>query len=103
MEGTLLGVPSLAFSLMDGHDQFTAAARVARLVAMRALVEGLPPKTLLNVNVPAGEPRGLRFTRLGHRVYSDKIVEDVGPRGRTQYWLGPRGPPWEGARGNEQG
>src|SRR5207249_5986705 len=39
MEGTLLGVPSLAFSLMDGHDQFTAAARVARLVAMRARSE----------------------------------------------------------------
>src|SRR2546428_3317523 len=62
MEGTLLGVPSIAVSLMDGHDDLAAAARVARLVAMRTLVEGLPPKTLLNVNVPAREPQGLRFT-----------------------------------------
>jgi len=103
MEGTLLGVPSLAFSLMDGHDQFTAAARVARLVAMRALVEGLPPKTLLNVNVPAGEPRGLRFARLGHRVYSDKIVEHVDPRGRTHYWLGTGEPTWEALDGTDMG
>src|ERR671910_508111 len=56
MEGTLLGVPSIAVSLMDGVDDFAAAARVARLVAIRTLVEGLPPKTLLNVNVPPGQP-----------------------------------------------
>src|SRR5438876_4944685 len=103
MEGTLLGVPSIAVSLMYGHDDFVAAARVARLVAMRALVEGLPPKTLLNVNVPAGEPKGLRFTRLGHRVYSDKIVEHVDPRGRTHYWLGTGEPTWETLEGTDMG
>src|SRR5712664_2583570 len=37
MEGTLLGVPSLAVSLMDGGDVATAA-RVARLIALRVLV-----------------------------------------------------------------
>jgi 5'-nucleotidase len=103
MEGTLLGVPSIAFSLLDGHTDFSAAARVARLVAMRTLVEGLPPKTLLNVNVPAGSPRGLRFTRLGHRVYSDKIVEHVDPRGRTHYWLGTGEPTWETLEGTDMG
>jgi len=103
MEGTLLGVPSIAFSLIDGHDDFAAAARVARLVVMRALVEGLPPKTLLNVNVPAGTPRGLRFTRLGHRVYSDKIVEHVDPRGRTHYWIGTGEPTWEALEGTDMG
>src|SRR5437773_8939922 len=58
MEGTLLGVPSLAVSLVDGGD-FDGAAAIARLLAMRALVTALPPKTLLNVNVPAGVPRGI--------------------------------------------
>src|SRR5207247_1656676 len=53
MEGTLLGVPSIAISLVEG-DELEAAARVARQVAMRVLVSGLPPMTLLNVNVPAG-------------------------------------------------
>src|SRR5216684_8608242 len=53
MEGTLLGVPSLAVSLVDGGD-FDGAAAIARMLATRVLVTGLPPKTLLNVNVPAG-------------------------------------------------
>src|ERR671930_957380 len=50
MEGTLLGVPSIAVSLADGGD-FAEAGRVARLIVMRVLVEGLPDKTLPNVNV----------------------------------------------------
>src|SRR5262245_17402006 len=66
MEGTILGVPSVAVSLVEGGD-FEVAGRVARLIAMRVLVSGLPPKTLLNVNVPAQAPRGIRLARLGHR------------------------------------
>src|SRR5439155_845087 len=81
------GVHSIAVSLVDGGD-FDQAARVARLLALRVLVVGLPRKTLLNVNVPATAPRGIRITRLGHRVYSGKIVEQVDPRGRSHYWIG---------------
>ena len=102
MEGTLLGVPSVAVSLADGED-FGHAARVARLVAMRVLVNGLPPKTLLNVSVPAGAPHGLRVTRLGHRVYSEKIVEQTDPRGRTHYWIGAGPPEWEALDGTDMG
>ncbi|HUK62616.1 MAG TPA: hypothetical protein VLV15_04760, partial [Dongiaceae bacterium] len=86
----------------DGGD-LAAAGRAARLVAMRTLVEGLPPKTLLNVNVPPKAPRGLRFTRLGHRVYSGKIVEHVDPRGRTHYWLGSGQAEWEALDGTDMG
>ncbi|MBI3638035.1 MAG: 5'/3'-nucleotidase SurE [Candidatus Rokubacteria bacterium] len=93
MEGTLLGVPSIAVSLLNDGD-LAEAGRVARLVATRLLVEGLPGKTLLNVNVPPGTPRGMRVTRLGHRTYSDKIVEQTDPRGRTHYWIGGGEPEW---------
>jgi 5'-nucleotidase len=102
MEGTLLGVPSIAVSLVDGGD-FATAGRAARLVAMRILVEGLPPKTLLNVNVPRDPPRGIRFARLGHRVYTGKVVEQVDPRGRTHYWLGGGPPQWEALAGTDMG
>src|SRR5207249_705737 len=78
MEGTLLGVPSIAVSLVDDGD-LAMAGRVAALVAARVLVEGLPAKAFLNVNVPAAPPRGLRMTQLGHRVYTGKI----GRRGIT--------------------
>jgi len=100
MEGTLLGVPSLAVSLLDGGD-FGQAGRVARLVAARLLVEGLPAKTLLNVNVPARAPRGVRVSRLGHRVYTEKIVEQQDPRGRSHYWIGAGEPRWETLEGTD--
>ena len=100
MEGILLGVPSIAVSLVEG-DEFADAARVARQVAMRVLVSGLPPKTLLNVNVPAEPPRGIRVTRLGHRVYSGKIVEQIDPRGRTHYWIGGGEPAWDLLEGSD--
>jgi 5'-nucleotidase len=100
MEGTLLGVPSFAVSLLDGGD-LQEAARVARLVAARVLVEGLPRKTLLNVNVPPQAPRGIRVTRLGHRVYTEKIVEQRDPRGRTHYWIGAGDPRWEALEGTD--
>jgi len=102
MEGTLLGVPSIAISLMDGGD-VAEAARVAKLIAMRVLVSGLPPKTLLNVNVPGVPPRGIRLTRLGQRMYSEKIVEQTDPRGRTHYWIGAGPPQWEALEGTDMG
>jgi 5'-nucleotidase len=102
MEGTLLGVPSLAVSLAEGAD-FAEAARVARQVALRVLVSGLPPKTLLNVNVPHGAVKGLRVTRLGHRVYQGKIVEQADPRGRVHYWIGGGPPAWESLEGTDMG
>jgi 5'-nucleotidase len=102
MEGTLLGVPSVAVSLAPGGD-FAEAARIARLIAMRVLVEGLPDKTLLNVNVPAGPPRGIELARLGHRVYDGKIVEQADPRGRTHYWIGGGPPQWSALEGTDMG
>ena len=102
MEGTILGVPSVAVSLVDGGD-FEVAGRVARLIAMRVLVSGLPPKTLLNVNVPARTPRGIRLARLGHRVYMDKIVEQADPRGRSHYWIGGGDARWDALEGTDMG
>jgi 5'-nucleotidase len=96
MEGTLLGVASMAVSQAEGETAgFEAAGRVAQLVAARLLVEGLPAKTLLNVNVPRGEVSGIRMTRLGHRVYREKVIEEVDPRGRPYYWIGAGPPEWQ--------
>jgi len=102
MEATLLGVPAIAVSLLDGGNLADAAA-AARLVAMRVLVDRLPPKTLINVNVPPQTPKGIRLARLGHRVYSDKIVEQQDPRGRSHYWLGGGEPAWGALDGTDMG
>lgn len=92
IEGTLLGIPSIAVSLvMRGQGRFDVAARFASRLASSVLDQGLAPDTLLNVNVPAiaaDEIRGYAITRQGKRRYGDAIVEKVDPRGRKYYWIG---------------
>ena len=80
MEGTLLGLPAFAISLLGRGDfRFEVAARFARRLAAWVFERGLPPDTLLNVNVPApldGEPiRGFALTRMGRRRYGDAIID----------------------------
>ncbi|MBI2962491.1 MAG: 5'/3'-nucleotidase SurE [Deltaproteobacteria bacterium] len=92
-EGTLLDIPSIAVSLVGRRTfRFDAAARFAERLAAFTLDAGLPPNTLLNVNVPQTEdgavPRRFQITRLGRRRYGDVIVEKTDPRGRAYYWLG---------------
>jgi 5'-nucleotidase len=102
MEGTLLGVASMAVSQAEPEPGgFEAAGEVARAVATRVLVEGLPRQTLLNVNVPSGKPQGIRLARLGHRVYSAKAIREVDPRGRPYYWIGAGAPEWAEDEGTD--
>jgi 5'-nucleotidase len=102
MEGTLLGVPAMAVSQADPDGaSFEEAARIARVIAARLLVEGLAPQTLINVNVPREAPKGIRMTRLGHRVYSEKAVRETDPRGRPYYWIGAGPPVWDEDEGSD--
>ena len=65
-EGTLIGIPSVAISQeIETGFTFDAAADFAARLAGRLLEQPLPPGTLINVNVPAGPPRGVRVARLG--------------------------------------
>ena len=92
IEGTLLGIPSIAVSLVELRNfSFEAAAEFAGALAARVLEKGLPSGTLLNVNVPllpAQELKGWRLTCQGKRRYIEKVVERVDPRGRKYYWIG---------------
>jgi len=91
-EGTVSGIPSLAASL-DTYENadFTYAAQFVAYLANEVLCHGLPRNVLLNVNVPsvpAGEIEGVEITRLGRRLYRDKLVKRQDPRGREYYWIG---------------
>src|ERR671934_579620 len=89
LEATILGVPGLAFSLCarENYD-FTEAARFAVTAVRKVLSEGLPEGTLLNVNVPPGEVRGVRVTRQGIKNARPIITEHIDPRGKPYFWIG---------------
>ena len=89
LEATILGVPGLAFSLVAReHYDFTEAARFSAAAVRRALEEGLPEGTLLNVNIPQGRIRGARVTRQGVKNARPLVTEHIDPRGKAYYWIG---------------
>ena len=89
LEATILGVPGLAFSLVVNRKQnFNESAKVAKTMTEKALSEGLPKGTLLNINVPKGEPKGFRITKQGFKDARPVISEHIDPRGKPYYWIG---------------
>lgn len=103
MEGTLLGIPSIAVSLvgLKSFDFKSAAAFAAKLTRF-VFKHSLPPDTLLNVNVPSVKTiKGHRITVQGKRTFGDTIVEKIDPRGRKYYWIGGEIIKIEGGRGTD--
>lgn len=92
-EGTLLGIPSFAISLVSrSHFKFDVAARFALRMARSILQRGLPKNTFLNVNVPNLDEKQIKSYQITHqgRLIHDGngVVEKVDPRGRKYYWIG---------------
>jgi 5'-nucleotidase len=92
-EGTLLGIPSFAISLVSrSHFKFEVAAQFARRVARYMIKRGLPRNTFLNINVPnldAREIKSYRITQQGRWIHNGKaVIEKMDPRGRKYYWIG---------------
>lgn len=91
IEAAILGFPALAVSLaaFDSLD-YRFAARVAAYLAGHLVGRGLPPDTLLNVNVPATEAAtiaGISVTKLSGHKWHDTFEERADPRGRSYFWL----------------
>jgi len=95
MEGFLLGLPSIAFSLVQkGNAHMESAARVARDIVQRYVANPWPAPMLLNVNIPNrpyDEIGPAEVTRLGKRHHAEPVIPAKNPRGETVYWIGPAG------------
>jgi 5'-nucleotidase len=97
-EAIILGLPGIAvsqqsdkremdFRLGDAFAFEVAARFTARIVAELATMP-LSPGTLLNINVPAGEPDGVQVTTLGKRIYRDELKhKTTDDEGRQLYWI----------------
>jgi 5'-nucleotidase len=97
LEGIVLGLPAIAVSQQSGAGALdyrfdggfgfdVAASFVARMIARIEDVP-LPAGTLLNINVPAGEPDGVEVATLGKRIYRDELKLDTEEEGRRRYWI----------------
>ncbi len=89
LEATILGIPALAFSLVSTRAyDFKPSATIAAVLMQKALDDGLPKGTLLNVNVPKAGIKGIRVTKQGFKNSRPVISEHIDPRGKPYYWIG---------------
>jgi 5'-nucleotidase len=106
LEGTMLGVPSVAMSLNLGRQgepeekeklHIETGVVIARELAGLIGENGLAEDVFLNVNVPnipVEKVEGVEITRLGKRIYRDRIIKRRDPQGREYYWIGGESPSW---------
>lgn len=101
MEGTILGIPSIAISFVGDREERLRdyAPRVRALLASLLTRDDFPEETFFNVNLPPQHPddvRGVRVTALGRRVYSDSLTRNQDPHGQEYFWIGGGQSHWTG-------
>jgi 5'-nucleotidase len=93
MEGRYLKHHAMAVSLV-GKQHFESAAKVARQLVKGMQQLQLPPRCIINVNVPDlpyAEIKGIKVTKLGTRELGASAIDARDPRGHQCYWIGPVG------------
>jgi 5'-nucleotidase len=112
-EGIILGIPAIALSQQAtvggmgygsgaGRFDFSVAAAFTRGLVERLAGEPMPEATLINVNVPAGEPDAVEVTTLGKRIYNDKLdLLGENEDGRRRYQIYGYSPGWEEIEGTD--
>lgn len=93
MEGTIQRIPAVAFSLVSRDDQYPyeVTRPWVRAVLTEVTGNGMPDRSMLNVNMPApslADFAGFRVTRLGNRMYSNDIWTREDPRHGEYLWIG---------------
>jgi 5'-nucleotidase len=97
LEGVVLGIPAIAVSQQSGAATLdynfaggfgfeVAAQFVARLIE-RIDDLPMPPRTLLNVNVPSCKPAGVEVASLGRRIYRDELKLEREEQNSRRYWI----------------
>ncbi len=92
IEGSMEGIPSIGFSLLDYRfdADFTQAKKYIQNVVSNVLEHGLPRGICLNVNIPAveaSELRGVKVCRQARGNWEEEFDHRQDPRGKDYYWL----------------
>jgi 5'-nucleotidase len=110
-EGVILGLPAIAVSQQSAAREmdfrlgtefdFSHAARFVAGIVGELDEVPLPAGTLLNINVPAGDPQGVEVTKLGKRIYRDQLRLHTEEETRKRYWIYGADPGFEDEPGTD--
>ena len=92
IEGMTMGIPSIAFSLRVDFSKelkldFSHGKEHIKQIVEMVSRNGLPNRTLLNVNFPDAETKGIRLASQSEHSYEDSVIERIDPNGKPYYWL----------------
>ena len=98
LEGAILGIPSVAFSIGTRTcKDFTLTGKVVYQISKQILDAGILPRTILNVNIPEhpdpacideyAQGKGYSLTVHGSSDWQDNIEQRIDPENRTYFWL----------------
>lgn len=98
-EGCIYGLPALAVSLDDTawHPDFSESIAYT-LQVVRLFQQGLqlPPQTLLSLNVPKGQAKGLKVCPMTVGRFVEEFVHSQDGKGKAIHWLTGHQIPFEG-------
>ena len=92
LEGTIAGVPSIGFSLLDYSQDadFSQSEEHVLRIARHTLENGLPSGICLNVNIPKlirEQIKGIKVCRQSNGYWEENFDERMNPMGKKYYWL----------------
>ena len=92
IEASVRGVPAIGFSLLDYSlkANFNPTKNIIKTITIKALSEGIPTRTALNVNFPnldQSEIKGIKVCNQANTYWIEKFDKRINPQGREYYWL----------------
>ncbi|MGB4655778.1 MAG: 5'/3'-nucleotidase SurE [Bacteroidales bacterium] len=92
IEGAMSDIPAVGFSLCDymPDANFDHCIDAVKSIVANVLEEKLPPRVVLNVNIPAascGKIKGVKVTRQADAYWDERFDKRTDPHGREYYWL----------------
>ncbi len=89
IEGAIMGVPSVGFSI-DSHSWQVDLSKIQPYI--EELIEllfskGMPKGNCWNVNFPKGEIKGLKVCRQSDGMWQKEYAKNTDPNGKDYYWL----------------
>jgi 5'-nucleotidase len=92
IEGSMEGIPSIGFSLLDYRfdADFQQCRKYVQQLARTVLKRRLPHGICLNVNIPAvkqNELKGIKICRQAKANWEEEFDHRKDPRGKDYFWL----------------
>ena len=92
IEGAIMSIPSVAFSILDysWENDYSQYEKFVQSIVRNVLENGLPERICLNVNIPfidAAKIKGIKICRQAIGYWDEEFVNRTDPSKSDYYWI----------------